>query len=169
MLEEYTDHPCAISIKLLVPTTGSLTPAVRTYLRDRKSALSRRGLYDSQPYPMEHHSPFLEIISGRTGNDFYLENDLRKAAASDRYRNGNPHWKRLYNSTVIVPIREPNVRTSENIVGFLCVDSLNAKFDEQVCLIISNIVANTVFYVISSLSQLEDRRSRQGIGSINAG
>ena len=158
--EDYTNNACAVSIKLLVPSkSGNLDkPEISTYIRDSKSQFIRRNLYGKDGrYPYEDHSPFVDIILGKDGRDYYLCNDLRKAASEGTYRNGNKHWHKLYNATVIIAIREPGIASYENILGFLCVDSMDAKFDETVLLYLGRIIANTVFYVISSLSVLESQ------------
>jgi hypothetical protein len=163
MFEDYTNHICGVSIKLLVPGAEG-SPEIRTYLRDKKSDLARRGLYPPKgTYPYQNHSPFVDIVTGQTKDDFFISNDLRSLAKEGRYENGNPHWAKLYNSTVIVPIKEPSTISSENILGFLCVDSLGAKFDQAVSVYMARIVANTVFYVISNLSLLESRAPSNNI------
>lgn len=158
IFEDYTTHPCSVSIKLLVPSDEGV-PSVKTYLRDKRSELNRIGPYPPGGlYPYSDHSPFVGIISGGAGN-YFLSNDLRAAEKEGRYRNGNPHWRKLYNSTLIVAIQEPDVFASENMLGFLCIDSMTAKFDDQSSLYIARIVAHTIFYVISVLSQLEQKHS----------
>jgi hypothetical protein len=160
MFEDYTQRECAVSIKLLVPSKANKDePEIKTYLRDAKSHLMRKNLYDPDGrYPYQEHSPFVDIISGSSGRDYYLCNDLRKAANEGSYRNGNKRWRKLYNATVIVPIEEPGTVSRENLLGFLCVDSINAKFDEEVSLYLARIIANTVFYVVHSLSVFENRQ-----------
>jgi len=160
IFQEYTGHPCAVSIKLLVSSEKD-TPDVVTYLRDTASYFVRKDLYKNLypadgRYPYDKHSPFVKIVSGQ--KDYFLSNDLR---SEPNYENGNQHWPKLYNATLIVAIREPGVTASENILGFLCIDSLTAKFDEAVAVPIGRIMANTVFYVIHSLSVFERELQNQ--------
>lgn len=129
LFDDYTGRPCAVSIKLLVPGDNP-TPKVHTYRRDQKSQLIRRSLYsEPKDYAYDEHSPFKELIFQSTA-EYYINNDLRRAAANGTYYNGNRHWTKLYNATLIVPIREPSVVTRENLLGFLCIDSISASFDE---------------------------------------
>jgi uncharacterized membrane protein YsdA (DUF1294 family) len=156
--EDYTNHHCAVSIKLLIPSNNG-TPEIKTYLRDKKSEIVRSKIYlPEEQYPYSDHSPFAEIISGGAKDGFYICNNLRAEAAKGLYRNKNKYWQRFYNSTLIVPIKAPDTLTREDVIGFLCVDSLTAKFDEAICLYIARIAANTVFDVIYALSELERRR-----------
>lgn len=158
LFEGYTGHPCAVSIKLLVPPTAGSIPAIKTYMRDQKSQLIRSDIYKPDGlYPYTAHSPFVDLVSGKV-DAAYVCNDLRAAEAAGQYRNGNPFWKKLYNSTLVVPIKEPSTFSGENVVGFLSVDSLTAKFDAPACIYIARIIANTVFYVIYALSALEARK-----------
>lgn len=174
MFEESTRNECAVSIKLLVAGKGG-NPEIHTYLRDSKSQRVRKDLYSKDGeglyfvdknlfegegrYPYEEHSPFVDIVSGSAGQDYFLSNDLKKAASKGLYKNGNKHWRKLYNATLIVPIRESGIVPAENLLGFLCIDSFNAKFDEAVSLGLARIVANIVFYLVYSLSVFESRRA----------
>lgn len=159
MFEDHTTHACSVSIKLLALTDGQM-PKIKTYARDRKSSLRRQGMYpQGEPYPISDHSPFVEIIGGSRPGDFFVSNNLRADEGEGKYKNGNPHWRKLYNSTLIVPIKEPDVVASQNILGFLCVDSMNARFDQTTSVYLAQIIANTIFYVISSLSHFEQLRS----------
>lgn len=157
IFEDYTNNPCAASIKLLVPSEEK-APLVKTYIRDKKSEIHRSKLYpgDGQ-YPYFEHSPFVDIVSGRAEGDYFINNDLQAAARRGEYRNGNKYWQKLYNATLIVPIKDPGTLSADNLLGFLCVDSLTAKFDERVCVYTARIISNTIFYVIYSLSMLEAR------------
>lgn len=158
IFEDYTGQPCAASIKLLVSADDKI-PLVKTYLRDKKSQLLRGDLYGQEDrlYRYDEHSPFVDIVTGKVG-DHYICNDLRTAAANSAYYNGNKRWWKLYNSTIVVPIKDPSTPSfSENVVGFLCVDSVAAKFDHTICLHLSRIIANIIFYVIYDLSQIESK------------
>jgi len=165
MFEEYTDHSCAVSIKLLVASKTDV-PDVKTYLRDTKSYFLRKALYegDDGRYPYSDHSPFVDIVSGSANRNYYICNDLRQAWRAGIYKNGNQHWTKLYNATLIVPIRTPGITVSENIIGFLCIDSLTAKFDTAIGLLIGRLVANTIFYVIHSLFVFESRIAQKRAG-----
>lgn len=158
MFEDYTGHPCSVAIKLFVhPDNNLKTPKIRTFLRDKKSELKRRDLYPGDGlYPFSDHSPFVSILT--SGDGHFVSNDLRSDARRGLYRNGNEHWPELYNAILVVPIREPDILARENILGFLCIDSMTAKFDRDSALYMARIVANVVFYVISALSALERGR-----------
>lgn len=160
MFDEYTSQSCAVSVKLIVPSESG-APRIRTYLRDTRSFLERRGLYARDgTYPFGDHSPFVQIVSERGARDFFLSNDLRLDEREGRYQNGNPHWRRLYNATLIAPIKQPGLGSaSEGMLGFLCVDSIDATFDKKACLHLARILANTVYYVVYSIIELEKRRS----------
>lgn len=161
IFDDLTSRQCAVSIKLLVPTDSG-KPNIQTYLRDRRSQSTRSEMYGPNGvYQYDAHSPFVDIISTANPGDYFISNDLRKAAEMGRYVNGNKHWRKLYNATLIVPIKEPRTVSSENILGFLCIDSIDASFDEMLCLYVARIVANTVFYIVYSLSVLEKRRAAQ--------
>ena len=168
LFEDYTGQPCAASIKLLVSADDGI-PLIKTFLRDKKSQLLRGDLYGSEGlYPFDKHSPFVDIVAGRAAGDYYICNDLRTAFAKGTYRNGNRHWWKLYNSTIVVPIKDPSTSFSENVVGFLCVDSVSAKFDQSVCLHVSRIIANVIFYVVYALSQLESKLQKSEPGPVSS-
>ncbi|WP_041373533.1 hypothetical protein [Phenylobacterium zucineum] len=153
--DAYTDEPCAVAIKLLVPGPGA-TPNVRTTVRDGRSQLVRQGVYGAaEEYPYDQHSPFVDIIAERGGRDYYIDNDLATAKREGRYHNGNQLWPRLYNSTLVSPIKSPSRAARHNIAGFFCVDSLQARFDDQVCPKLAQIFASSAFMALFELSVLE--------------
>lgn len=149
LFEDYVKKPCAVSIKLLVPD-AHMNPMVNTYLRDSKSKLTRRD----ENYEFAAHSPFVDLVSGRIKVGYYLNNDLRAARDRGEYRNSRADWDRDYNATLIVPIKEPREFASQNIAGFLCVDSLTGRFDEAACVHMAQIVANCIFLSVVELSLL---------------
>lgn len=159
--DEYTEHSCAVAIKLLVPGDDGV-PRVLTYLRDDRSGPIRRRMYgEAHPYPYTDHSPFVDLVEPADGIDFFLENNLRRAAREGRYRNSNPHRPRLYNATLVVPINPPGLAPGEGLVGFLCVDSLRARFDLNVCPSVARVFAGSAFLAISELNSLQ-RQAQAG-------
>jgi len=160
--ETFTEHRCAASIKLLTRGVGDV-PSILSYVRDERSAPSRRDLYgNAGAYPITDHSPFVQIFTRSLGQDYYLENDLGKAEAHGDYQNGNPIWRKLYNATLIVPIGSPSPAPSESVAGFLCVDSLSAKFDSNVCPVLGRTLATSAFLALYELSFIEHQR-RSGV------
>lgn len=124
---------------------------VRTYRRDRLSSDNRRGGNQQVFYSVGDNTAFERILAPQAMNNYFISNDLR--AMGDGYRNGNPSWKQFYNATVVVPIKATNLSMEpavlneqsadryaptpisdkdieERIVGFLCVDSKEGRFDE---------------------------------------
>ncbi|SFK19301.1 hypothetical protein [Bradyrhizobium sp. Gha] len=168
MFEDYTGHSCSVAIKLFVhPDNDLKTPKIRTFLRDKKSELKRVDMYPEDGlYPFTDHSPFVGILT--SGHESFMSNDLQADASKGLYRNGNKHWPKLYNAILVVPIREPDLLARENILGFLCIDSMTAKFDTGSALYMARIVANVIFYVISALSELERGRPQNSMRVTNA-
>jgi hypothetical protein len=154
MFDDYIQHPTAVSIKLLVPRAGE--PSIHVYKRDQRSAFVRRKLGSPErEYPLAAHSPFLSIVSGDSPNGVFVSNDLK---GDPNYRNGSSGWESLYNATLIVAIKEPDSPSSENILGFLCIDSLLGRFDGRACVDLARIVANSIFLSVIELSAYADAR-----------
>lgn len=153
MFEDYVQRTCAVSIKVLVAGEHG-RPYIQTYLRDGQSARLRSRAGSPHVYPIGLHSPFFDIVAGQTEGDVFLENDLVLAEEAGAYLNGNPSWKRLYRAALVVPIKHPDGAANENIVGFLCIDSLKGRFDEVACVSMAKIVANCVFLAFLELSIL---------------
>lgn len=163
LFDEYVGHSCNVSLKLLYPGDGD-SPRVYPYLRDERSGVVRAKFPESsEVYPYTEHSPFVDILTRRYEKDFYLDNDLRTAESRGLYLNGNPHWKKFYNATLIVPITSYGTDVRENIAGFLCIDSLNGKFDQKVCPYLARIVASSTFLAIYELSLLERQRADESV------
>ena len=49
------------------------------------------------------------------------------------YMSSNPNWRKEYSSSLVLPIKKANDSGVTDIVGFLCLDSLDADtFNEEV-------------------------------------
>lgn len=49
------------------------------------------------------------------------------------YMSSNPNWRKEYSSSLVLPIKKANESGVTDIVGFLCLDSLDADtFNEEV-------------------------------------
>jgi hypothetical protein len=154
MFDEYVKRPCAVAIKLIRPSADG-RPEVQTYIRDSRSRYDRSQVdLVARSYPLEAHSPFLEIVRRDVGLDYYLCNDLRREMILGDYRNGHKDWPRYYNATLIVPIKDPDEAARQNLLGFLCIDTLLGEFDNAACLYMARIAANSVFLAIVALSIL---------------
>lgn len=153
--DEYTEHPCAVSIKLLVPGEDGV-PQVRSYVRDYRSGAIRRRVYgEGKPYPYTDHSPFVALVRQQPRMDFYLENNLRTAVHGRGYENGNGAWRKFYNATLVLPINPPAMAPNEDLIGFLCIDSLTARFDGDVCPSVARVFASSAFLAIFELTNLQ--------------
>jgi hypothetical protein len=154
MFDEFVSRPCGVSIKLLRPSDEG-RPTIQTYMRDSKSRFERDRTYrDENPYPLEDHSPFVDILTAESGLDYYMNNDLTVAAEAGAYRNSHAGWAKFYNATLIVPIQNPSEPARDDLLGFLCIDTLRGEFDDTTCLYMARIVANNVFIAVLELSIL---------------
>lgn len=111
---------CAVCIKLLRKGTAG-EARIRTFLRDARSLLMRSVNDKNEGYLLDANSAFASILFDPKSDGYFAKDNLRAAAASGTYVNGNERWRELYNATAVIslPAKYPK---SGNVIGFLCVD-----------------------------------------------
>lgn len=121
-----TGDNCAISIKLIAEGESGLL-MLKTFMRDASSYRARKGADSSAvEYPYYENTAFYEIMSGEQRNYFASDN----LSAETTYINSNRNWRKLYNATLVCPIRMQMIRDEEtdsldySVIGFVCVDNM---------------------------------------------
>lgn len=161
IFDVHTGYVCSVCIKIFLrhdaysqkrPATG--TPpheVVRTLIRDGASSIERKSAADQDniEYPYYKNTAFSDIMHHPDADNFWFSNDLDELG--ERYQNGHFGWRKYYNATAVIGIRAPTDGRSDYIIGFLCVDNLNGGFDSKHTKYILGYMANTLYYVLSSL------------------
>lgn len=147
MMDALTGDKCAVTIKIVEASEGGVF-MMRTFMRDAVSYRARKSADSSAAeYPYYENTAFREILSGPRRN-FYVSDNL---SGESTYSNSNPHWKRLYNATLVCPIRmqlnseTPTDRQEHSVLGFLCVDNLRGGLDRPDCVELLASVADSLF------------------------
>ncbi|GAP38663.1 hypothetical protein ABXN37_26535 [Piscinibacter sakaiensis] len=147
MMDLLTGRRCAVTIKIVEGSEGGVF-MMRTFMRDAASYRSRKTADSSAAeYPYYDNTAFREILSGPR-RSFYVSDNL---GAEATYANSNPAWKRLYNATLVCPIRMqlngevPADRREYSVLGFLCVDNREGGLDRPDCIELLASVADSLF------------------------
>jgi len=147
MMDILTGDKCAVTIKIVDASEAGVF-MMRTFMRDAVSYRSRKSADSSAAeYPYYENTAFREILSGPRRN-YYASDNL---STETTYSNSNPGWKRLYNATLVCPIRmQLNAgtvtdRQDHSVLGFLCVDNLRGGLDRPDCIELLASVADSMF------------------------
>lgn len=126
LMDILTGDNCAVSIKLLAEGDSGVL-MLRTLMRDSASYRARKGADSSVvEYPYFENTAFYEILSGEQRN-YYASDNL---SAETTYLNSNRNWRKLYNATLVCPIRmrlisdEDSGTLDYSVLGFVCVDNM---------------------------------------------
>lgn len=162
IFERATGRRCATSIKL-IEIDGDTNLKITTFARDRNSAKKRAQTDEKLPSIAAYdHSPFARIVADRSGEMSYCENDLRALFEKGEYKNSNDRWREFYNATCVVPIAHKASgamsagSAGTDILGFLCVDSLDGRFDRAFSVSILKMVAVSLFYTFETMAQFKE-------------
>lgn len=130
IMEGYTECEVSACIKLVVPGKND---KVITFARDTLSDEKRSYNSKSEPVPIKDNSDFYDIINEGTYSYFYVPNLKKYKVAIDnvsdghhKYKNTSIDWPDHYLGTMVVPIGELQ-KNKYQVIGFLCLDSLNSK------------------------------------------
>jgi len=103
---------------------------VKTFMRDNISYRERSDTEKFLPeYPYYENTAFKNIMDIHCPDSHYLCNDLNKEKG---YSNINKKWRKYYNACLVVPIRLIIGKHSSNVIGFICVDNFEGKFDDRI-------------------------------------
>lgn len=131
VFSDITGATCRLCIKrIILPTPKNEVLLVTDLVRTRHCGERRRP---PKPDRVDENTDFEDIIHG--GGDYFFCNDLDARRQAGLYRNSHPDYK--YRSTIVWPIRKQienaslvpkwykdYVQETQDIVGFLCVDSV---------------------------------------------
>lgn len=158
MFELSTGHYCSVCVKLIEINSDD-TAKVYTFMRDSESYYVRSKIkgYDGS-LNVDEHSPFASIITRADAHymldGVYINNELVKDFETGNYVNSNPSWRELYNATCIAPIKNPSDNAEQELIGFICVDSKNGRFDDDFSSSALQIVSGALFYALDGLADI---------------
>lgn len=161
--DNITNQNCAITIKILefesckddsTDQNKKSKPYhkffVSTIYRDCISFRHRKKYADDNGhFELSSNTAFDIIMSPHNNISYYCSNDLQNEHS---YVNSNRHWKKLYNATLVVPIRTPNfdkgIYNGEyDVIGFITVDNLLGGFDDELSYNTLATIADNLYYV----------------------
>ena len=158
MARVYTGHACHVSIKVYSPHNGG----IRTFARDSITSEARAKVDEKHGDTIRRYDTnyvFKEIIEKPSCHHF-ISNNLAKH--DGYYNQSNEHWSDYYNRCLVVPIATSLEPESEaEILGFLCIDSMKGRFENDYFLSIVMILSRFIsVQFVSVLSTVELRRQR---------
>jgi hypothetical protein len=119
LLSSVANASCSVSLKLAWLTQED-EPAIVSFIRDPITAVARTHYRPPDLFHPSENTAF-EYLLYSDCEDYFSAENLLSLAALGAYKNSNPYWKILYNSTAVSPIKAQNGTCK--IVGFLCADS----------------------------------------------
>jgi hypothetical protein len=147
MMDLLTGDKCAVTIKIVAAADSGIL-MIKTFMRDAVSYRARKSADSlATEYPYYENSAFREILSGPKRNYFVTDN----LSGESTYSNSNPNWKKIYNATLVCPIRmqlnydSPSDRQEFSVLGFLCVDNKNGGLDRPDCIELVASIADSMF------------------------
>jgi hypothetical protein len=153
----YTGHQCHVSIKVFDEKTS-----IWTYLRDELTDNNRK-LVDEHLmwYDYKENTAFEEILDNPKCRIFW-SNHLWLQAIRGKYKNANSDWWKFYNATIVVPITDKThagAVTTDNVLGFVCVDNKGGGFDGGACVNILSGFARVYYGAFSLANRVQQIQS----------
>ncbi len=131
---------------------------VSTIARDHVSSRSR-GEADANPrlkkYKYSENTAFGRIM--KEGYRYFLSNNLH--AMGDDYVNVNQKWQKLYNATLVQPIRYlrdggvGGVDGEAEVIGFICVDNMKGNFEEPIAIDILAAFSDPMYHMMYTITK----------------
>lgn len=140
----YTDDNCAVTLKLL----SSDKKYIKTVFRDPVNLKKRRQAelsYSDGSCSISENTAFEIIIDDNYTNTYFASDNLKELYESHNYKNSNPFWFSLYNSTIVVPISILLSQSERSILGFITIDNLKGNLADENCLEFLNGVSDLLY------------------------
>jgi len=159
----FTGHKCAACVKVLLsskdkPNNGHFIKGLKedyafvsTISRDPSSAYDRNRAYppDRLTYQIVENTGLFEVKHIPERNGYYAKNDLCNISP-EFYRNSNGRWREFYDAVAVAALKNPSQDAFDQAIGYLCVDNLGGGFDDRVCRLILECLANLLYYSMQS-------------------
>ncbi|MEA3545744.1 MAG: hypothetical protein U9R69_11085 [Thermodesulfobacteriota bacterium] len=149
-----TGDECSACIKL-IDGSGD----VRTFMRDPISYRSRHETDKHLTVFKGSGNTAFNLILSPDFSDTYFANDNLKE--HENYSNANTKWRKLYNASIVAPIRislpSTDIDTDEDsyVLGFICVDNLKGNFNNVVCINTLSAIGDLCFHLFYTYDNLE--------------
>lgn len=101
-------------------------------------------------YKIKNNTDLSTIV--RDKNEYFFVSDLKEYSVLNSYINENRHYIGNYNTNIVCPIQKSN-KNSEDIIGFLCVDSPQKLNDVKKNKKIMDIIKSTASLVYEYLTE----------------
>ena len=166
----YTGKTCAASIKALsgsaseklqldpdAPQPAAGASTVFTLARDGQSR-QERGDVDDDGSPLANYAyslntAFKSIMHSPDLGGYFFGNSLTSMPPG-KYTNARPEWWKHYDNVAVACLKNPCRTSVERAIGFVCIDSKDGKFDDQVCRQILECIASVLYYSIRKTTGL---------------
>lgn len=150
--EKSTEEICSVSIKII---TSRESGRVSTLARDITSNSNRKKDSDlDYDIFIKDNTDFYQIYN-RKFKYFFSNNLLNE----DGYVNQSKEYYKYYNATCVYPLYYGDPLgpiNNPDIIGFVCVDSLKAEFDEALTASYLRVVSVVLGYAIGLASNMND-------------
>lgn len=130
----YTDDNCSVTLKLLDDDKTHIQTLFRDPVNLKKRRQAERSYLNNNSYLVSDNTAFEIITDEQFTNIYFASDNLVELYENHNYKNMNPQWFKLYNSTVVVPISMLLSRNSRKIVGFITVDNFKGNLADDISL-----------------------------------
>ncbi|WP_375204993.1 hypothetical protein [Hyphococcus sp.] len=162
IFESLTGERCSVCIKIIGwPYHTGASPTAETLLRDNQSLRTRRYVDKVRSvYNAASNTAFNKIIEDFEFDNVFVCDNLSHDAT---YLNVNEDWKRHYNSVLVTRIGAEHFEIDKkghdtsigyDLIGFLCVDSKSASFDDEKCIAAVKALAQIYNEYLNYISKL---------------
>jgi len=123
---------CSVTIKII----NNEEDLIKTFFRDPLSLKRRRSIdsfytNNSGSYPSYSNTAFSVILDDSYSNVNFAHDDLYSLFLKREYENCNLDWYYYYNATIVVPISIITGDNERNIIGFITIDNMNGKLNDE--------------------------------------
>lgn len=124
-----TNDSCSVCFKII-----DRDNYLSTVLRDPVSGRAREAA-DNSPdlarYDYRRNTAFLKILDKEDPATYFASDDLKELHRAGRYKNDNADWQKLYNATLVAPLRffYDKKNRESSVLGFICVDNFAGGLD----------------------------------------
>lgn len=159
----YTDDNCAITLKILNADKLNVQTVYRDPVNLKKRRQAESSYINDGTYSIFDNTAFEIIVDENYTNIYFASDNLKELFESHNYKNSNPHWYNLYNSTIVVAVSMPIEKSERKVVGFLTVDNLKGNLADENCLEFLYAISDLLYHYFVRIIEFTKLAHSKGI------